>query len=107
MLPAGASGTGTTAGKSVNAQCFSYFAPPLIQRSRIPISSGVIFKWDFGGGITTSGSPLRIRWIIREDSGSPGTTARPGESSIGAVAPSKLSNRSPASRFSESGPWQK
>jgi hypothetical protein len=47
-----------------------------------------------------------VRRIISEAAGSPGTMARALDSSITAVAPSKVPSGKPASRFEPSGPWQ-
>jgi len=54
--------------------------------------------------MTSSGSVLRIRFHASDLERSPGTIAR--VPSCSAVAPSKVSNRTPASRCFGSKPWQ-
>ena len=66
--------------------------------------AGVTERWDFGGGMTSSGSLESIRWMIALRAGSPGTMA--AEPSEMVTAESRSSSRRSASRCLGSWPWQ-
>ena len=59
---------------ATNAQCSPHFAPSAIQRASVSFCASVKVRFAFGGGMTSSGSSLRIRRISSLWSGSPGLT---------------------------------
>ncbi len=81
-----------TAGRRIGskAQCAWYSAPSAIQRFKMPASALVSGLGDDGGGITSSGSVVVMRWMI----------------SLASKSGDSTSSRRPASRLSSSGPWQ-
>ena len=70
----------------------------------VSICAGVIVLCSFGGGITSSLSFAVSRFTSSLSPGLPGTIAVSPDSA-GFTAVSRVSSRSPALRFSSSGPW--
>ena len=89
---------------AIKDQCAWYFAPSEIHRLRFDFSSGLILRWDFGGGISSSLSVEKIRVITSLSSGCPGTIASSPDSAF-PRAESWTSRRNPPLRFFASCPW--
>ena len=81
---------------ATNAQCGLYSAPSRIHRSRSFFCASESRRFEFGGGMITSGSVELIRSRIALAPGSPGTIAR------ASTAASRTSSRRSASRFAGS-----
>ncbi len=98
-----ASGTGGLSGPT-NPQCTPHSAPSEIHCLMSATCSCLSLSFFSGGGMTSSGSLCVIRSMIRDFDGSPGTIALPLSPPFSASF--SLSNRSPPSTVSASGPWQ-
>ena len=77
-----------------------YSAPAAIQALSVSFWAAVSCLWIEGGGITSSLSVAKMRWIISLSSGLPGAMAP------ALTATSRRSNRRSAFREALSGPWQ-
>lgn len=90
-------------------QCASHAAPCAIQRRKRSFCAAVRLLCEAAGGINSAGVVVAIRAQTALASGFPGTTGTRGTCEAGPGrfpnSPSRVSSRSPACRFAESGPW--